>query len=232
MTTSAVTGASAQPPAENLSKAQTAYHWIKERISTQEFAPGYRLVLSTLATDLDMSVVPVREAIRQLEAEGLVTFTRNVGAHVSMVDGTRYRASMETLGVLEGAATAMAAPHIEPADLEQARELNSRMEASLANFDPHEFTENNHRFHRVLFDRCPNERLHELVHAEWERLGHLRDSTFTFVPDRARESVQEHTRILALIESGAPAQQIEQAAREHRTNTLRSYLKTQEETHD
>lgn len=219
-----------QQEATGLSKAQRAYHWIKERISTQEFAPGYRLVLSTIATDLDMSVVPVREAIRQLEAEGLVTFTRNVGAHVSMVDASRYRASMETLGVLEGAATAMAAPHVTDEDLEQAKELNARMEASLSAFDPHEFTETNHRFHRVLFDRCPNERLNELVDAEWERLGHLRDSTFTFVPDRARESVQEHAQILELIESGAPSEQIEQAAREHRTNTLRSYLKTQEET--
>lgn len=222
--------AAGQHEATGLSKAQRAYHWIKERISTQEFAPGYRLVLSTLATDLDMSVVPVREAVRQLEAEGLVTFTRNVGAHVSMVDGSRYRASMETLGVLEGAATAMAAPHVTHEDLAQAKDLNARMDASLKAFDPHEFTETNHRFHRVLFDRCPNERLNELVNAEWDRLGHLRDSTFTFVPDRARESVQEHAQILELIESGAPPEQIEQAAREHRTNTLRSYLKTQEET--
>lgn len=230
--TTAVSASGTPVPAANLSKAQTAYHWIKERISTQEYAPGYRLVLSTIATDLEMSVVPVREAIRQLEAEGLVTFTRNVGAHVSKVDGSRYRASMETLGVLEGAATAMAAPHIDPEDLEKARELNARMEASLTDFDPHTFTETNHQFHRVLFDRCPNERLNELVNAEWERLGHLRDSTFTFVPDRARESVQEHTRILELIESGAPAHQIEQAAREHRTNTLRSYLQAQEDSHD
>lgn len=213
-----------------LSKAQAAYHWIKERISTQEFAPGYRLVLSTLAADLNMSVVPVREAIRQLEAEGLVTFTHNVGAHVSMVDGSRYRASMETLGILEGAATAMAAPHIEAGDLVRAKELNARMEASLVEFDPHDFTETNHKFHQVLFDRCPNQRLNELVNAEWERLRNLRDSTFTFVPDRARESVQEHARILELIESGAPTQEIEQAAREHRTNTLRSYLSRQQET--
>lgn len=219
-----------QQPDAGLSKAQTAYHWIKERISTQEFAPGYRLVLSTIATALDMSVVPVREAIRQLEAEGLVTFTRNVGAHVSMVDESRYQDSMQSLGILEGAATALAAPHVEAEDLVKAKELNARMAASLDDFDPHVFTETNHAFHRVLFDRCPNARLNELVDAEWERLGHLRDSTFTFVPDRARESVAEHDQIIDLIESGAPAHQIEQAAREHRTNTLRSYIKSQKET--
>ncbi len=66
--------------ATSLSKSQQAYHWIKERITRQEFTPGYRLVLGSIAGDLDMSVVPVREAIRQLEAEGLVMFERNVGA--------------------------------------------------------------------------------------------------------------------------------------------------------
>ena len=44
------------------------------------YGPGYRLVLGTIAKDLGISVVPVREAIRRLEAEGLVTFERNVGA--------------------------------------------------------------------------------------------------------------------------------------------------------
>ncbi|MFK5088442.1 GntR family transcriptional regulator, partial [Klebsiella pneumoniae] len=78
------------------SKSQQAYHWIKERIAAQEFTPGYRLVLGTIAGDLDMSVVPVREAIRQLEAEGLVTFERNVGARVSMVDDSQYRFSMQS----------------------------------------------------------------------------------------------------------------------------------------
>ena len=67
----------------DVSKAQRAYQWLKQKIAEQEFTPGYRLVLSTIAQRLDMSVVPVREAIRRLEAEGLVTFRRNVGAQVA-----------------------------------------------------------------------------------------------------------------------------------------------------
>jgi DNA-binding GntR family transcriptional regulator len=59
-------------------------------------------VLGTIAGELGMSVVPVREAIRQLEAEGLVMFERNVGARVSMVDDTAYRFSMQSLSILEG----------------------------------------------------------------------------------------------------------------------------------
>ena len=113
--------------ATSQSKSQRAYHWIKGRIANQDFTPGYRLVLGSIAKDLDMSVVPVREAIRQLEAEGLVTFERNVGARVSMIDDSQYRHSMETLAILEGAATALAARHLTADDVRHARELNHRL---------------------------------------------------------------------------------------------------------
>jgi DNA-binding GntR family transcriptional regulator len=206
------------------SKSQRAYHWLKEQIAAEELTPGYRLVLASIAEELDMSVVPVREAIRQLEAEGLVTFERNVGARVSMIDDTQYRQSMETLALLEGAATALAAPHLSAHDLGLARELNRRLVESLDHFDPRLFTSLNHRFHEVLFAACPNPRVLALVEAEWVRLGHLRHSTFSFVPGRAQESVREHETILDLVETGAPLADIERAARSHRSATLAAYL--------
>lgn len=224
MTTTTATGAP--------SKAQRAYDWIKSQIMTQAFSPGYRLVLASIAETLEMSVVPVREAIRRLEAEGLVTFERNVGARVSMVNGEQYRYSMETLGLLEGAATALSAEHMTAADLAHARQLNVSLEASLKNFDPQAFTETNHEFHRVLACRCPNERLNDLVMVEWERLNHLRTSTFSFIPERARASVNEHYHILHLIETRAPADAVERAVRQHRSATLRSYLNSRADTHE
>jgi len=214
------------------SKAQRAYDWIKSQIMTQAFSPGYRLVLASIAETLEMSVVPVREAIRRLEAEGLVTFERNVGARVSMVNGEQYRYSMETLGLLEGAATALSAEHMTAAALGHARQLNVSLEASLKNFDPQAFTETNHEFHRVLACRCPNERLNDLVMVEWERLNHLRTSTFSFIPERARASVNEHYHILHLIETRAPADAVERAVRQHRSATLRSYLSSRADTHE
>lgn len=172
-----------------------------------------------------MSVVPVREAIRQLEAEGLVQFERNVGARVAMVDDTQYRHSMAALSVLEGAATALSAPALDAAALREARGVNDRMTASLDHFDPAAFTALNQRFHTILMSRCPNPRLLELVRAEWSRLSRLRSSTFSFVPGRARESVREHERILALIAAGSPAEEIERSTRQHHTATLDAYLR-------
>ncbi|HEY9323929.1 MAG TPA: GntR family transcriptional regulator [Agromyces sp.] len=207
-----------------MSKSQQAYHWIKERIAAQEFSPGYRLVLGTIATDLDMSVVPVREAIRQLEAEGLVTFERNVGARVSMVDDSQYRFSMQALSILEGTATALAARRLTADDVAAARRINELMIETLDHFDPKAFTRLNQEFHSALYGKCANPRVLELVEGEWARLGHLRDSTFSFVPGRAAESVREHESILQLIENSAPLGEIEKAARRHRSATLDAYM--------
>lgn len=208
----------------DLSKSQQAYRWIKERIARQEFSPGYRLVLGTIAGELDMSVVPVREAIRQLEAEGLVMFERNVGARVSMVDDSQYRHSMQALSLLEGSATALAARRLTTDDVRQARRINELMVETLDHFDPRAFTRLNQEFHATLYRKCPNPRLLELVEAEWARLGHLRDSTFSFVPGRAQESVREHENLLQLIETGAPLGEIEKVARRHRAATLDAYM--------
>ena len=89
------------------SKSQAAYDAVRERILDRTYEPGYRLVLQTIADELKCSVVPVREAIRRLEAEGLVVFTQNKGATVAEVDAELYLNTMQTLAILEGSATCL-----------------------------------------------------------------------------------------------------------------------------
>jgi DNA-binding GntR family transcriptional regulator len=211
-------------PTDTASKSQRAYAWIRERIARNEFGAGYRLVLGPIAEALDMSVVPVREAIRRLEAEGLVTFERNVGARVTVIDESEYVFTMQTLGLVEGAATAMSAPLLTSADLDRAAQVNDRMQRLLEHFDAHVFTQLNQQFHSVLYEPCPNPHILDLVHRGWGRLSNLRDSTFAFVPGRAHHSVEEHTEILDLIRSGADPLEIELAARNHRWRTLDAFL--------
>ncbi len=206
------------------SKSEQAYLRLKHRITGGELGPGYRLVLSTIARELGVSVVPVREAIRRLEAEGLVTFERNVGATVAGVDPTLYLHTMQTLSIIEGAATALAAPLIDAGDLARARGLNEQLRACLADFEPARFTRLNTEFHGVLYGRCPNPHILDLVHRGWNRLGAMRTSTFSYVPGRAHQSVLEHDALLELIEAGAAAHDVEMAARAHRTNTLNAFL--------
>ena len=213
-----------------LSKSERAYRLIRERIDSGQYVPGYRLVLAPIAAELDMSVVPVREAIRRLEAEGLVTFALNVGAQVALIKETEYQHTMETLALVEGAATALIAPDVTEDQLRRATEINERMRQSLEHFDPQSFTRLNLEFHSVLFEACPNPHILDLVHRGWNRMKVLRDSSFSFVPGRARESVEEHDRILKLLEDRAPALEIEIAARRHRLATLEAVLAHQKQT--
>jgi DNA-binding GntR family transcriptional regulator len=206
------------------SKSEQAYAAVKARIVEGTYTPGYRLVLAKIAEDLGVSVVPVREAIRRLEAEGLVKFERNIGATVSGIDPTEYLYTMQTLSIIEGAATALSAPLIDSVAIARARAVNAEMRDCLEHFDPVRFTALNQDFHSVLFEHCPNPHILDLVHRGWNRLASIRASTFRFVPGRAQESVQEHEALLRLIESNADADTIEQAARRHRSATLDAYL--------
>ncbi|MDN4596548.1 GntR family transcriptional regulator [Leifsonia virtsii] len=211
------------------SKSQLAYDFIRARIDDGRYVSGFRLVLGQIAGELDISVVPVREAIRRLEAEGLVTFEKNVGAQVALLQEAEYTYTMETLALVEGAATQLSAPLLNGDHLHRARMINREMIACLDDFIPHRFTQLNQEFHAVLFEECPNPHILDLVHRGWNRLTVLRDSTFSFVPGRARESVDEHEHILQLIESGADALEIELAARRHRLATLDSLRAYQDE---
>ncbi|MGB4136307.1 MAG: GntR family transcriptional regulator [Microbacterium sp.] len=206
------------------SKSEHAYTWIRARIHSHAFGPGYRLVLGTIADELEMSVVPVREAIRRLEAEGLVTFERNVGARVTLVDASEYAHTMQTLGLVEGAATALSAPLLVKEDLHRAEEINDRMARLLDHFDAHAFTALNRDFHSVLYEPCPNPHLLDLVNRGWSRLSGIRDTTFAFVPGRAQHSVEEHVEILDLIRHDADPLEIELAARNHRWRTMDAFL--------
>lgn len=203
------------------SKAEIAYRYIGTRIEDGRFVPGFRLVLGQVAAELKMSVVPVREAIRMLEAEGLVTFERNVGAQVAMIHADEYVATYDALSVVESAAIALGAPSMSPAAIERARAINEQMRLGLHDFfDPTSFSALNMEFHKALYESCPNDQLLDMVRRSWGRLATLRDSIFSFVPERAPHSVAEHEEIVDLIASGAEQSKIERAVRAHRDSTV------------
>lgn len=198
------------------SKAEYAYQVIRDRIVDGTHGSGYRLVLDQVARELRVSPVPVREAIRRLEAEGYVEYRPNVGVQVARIDSAEYGNIVRALALLEGAATAMAAAHLTAEDLERARQVNEAIQERLAQSDPAGFTRLNHAFHEILCARCPNPHLRGLLGREWSRLNIVRRAAFTPVPGLAARSVAEHEAILRLIAARAPEAEIEHAAREHK----------------
>ena len=211
--------------AVTVSKSEMVYQRVRDRVLSGQYGAGYRLVLDKLAREFEVSPVPVREAIRRLEAEGLVTFTRNVGAEVIGVNERDYTEAMQTLAFLEGAATALAAPELSAEQVAEATDVNEQMrQLHHGDFDPVRFTALNERFHRVLCGACPNQRLLDLVDREWQRMAMIRRSSFFRASSRPAISIAEHDNLLHLIGSGAPAADVEQAARAHKLRTMEEFL--------
>ena len=212
--------------AMSASKSNQVYARLRTRIIDGYYSPGYRLVLSSLATEFGVSTVPVREAIRWLEAEGLVEYTHNVGAQVSTVDASSYAESMTVLALLEGSVTALSAPHLTQDDLEEAEAYQREMLAltESPSFDSNAYRRLNGHFHRVLCLRCPNERMQSLMTNEAERVNRIRRTSFKFTADRSRHSIDQHEHLLTLIRTGADAEEIELYAREHKMASLNEAL--------
>jgi DNA-binding GntR family transcriptional regulator len=205
------------------SKQQQVYAALKSRILAGTYGPGTRLVLAALARELDVSPVPVREAIRRLEAEGWLEYTRNVGATVEAMSAETVEQALQTLALAEGFATALAARHVAASDLAAARRLNAAMARSLDPLDAIELSSLDRRFHVSILERCPNEHLNGIVRQELGRLDAMRGPLLVAIPRRARASVEEHEALLALLERDAEPADIELAARAHRLCLLESF---------
>ncbi|WP_346774626.1 GntR family transcriptional regulator [Cellulomonas sp. IC4_254] len=201
------------------SKAEQCYQILRERIMDGTFAPGHRLVIDQLWREYQISSVPWRESLRRLEAEGWVHIVPNVGAVVNTFDTGAWERTLRLLARLEGYATALSAPHLTGGELARARSLNRDMADALAAFDPARFGVLNRQFHQLLYSRCDDRRVLDLVEAEWTRLELIRRSAFWYAPGRALASLAEHDGLVDLVEGGATPEVIETAARRHETNT-------------
>lgn len=206
-----------------VTKQERVYGVIRERILNGSYGPGYRLVIDQLAEELGVSALPVREAIRRLEAEGLVVFRPNAGAHVAPADPALFDAEMTVLALLEGYATALAAPHLGEVELARLTALTDAMEHAIERRDPLAFGRLNQEFHGVVYERCPNTALVGLLRDIGVRLDAIRRTVFVQIPYREAESVTEHRRLIELLSGGASPARIEAAAREHKLATVRSF---------
>jgi DNA-binding GntR family transcriptional regulator len=201
-----------------VNKQERTYEILRDRIHTGVYAPRARLNIDALARELGVSPIPVREALRRLEAQGWVQFRPNAGAIVSPVDATSWEQAMVTLAVLEGAATAEAQRHLRKSDFTRLR----KMAADMAQDDPVRFGQLNRRLHQVIVARCGNAWLLDLLRQTHDRLDRVRSTMFAYLPDHAAEAAREHARLIDLLEGGDPAE-VERYARWHKLQTVEAY---------
>jgi DNA-binding GntR family transcriptional regulator len=206
-----------------MTKQERVYRAIRERILSGTYGPGYRVVIDSLAEEFAVSALPVREAIRRLEAEGLVIYRPNAGAQVAPVDPGLFEQEMTLLAVLEGYATALAAPDLTPEDIAELSAINGRMVEAMDRLDSLGFARLNQEFHTLIHERCPNTPLVNMLRDVSRRLDAIRRTVFIQIPYRGSASVAEHQELIELLSNGAPSIEIETAAREHKLQTVRSF---------
>jgi DNA-binding GntR family transcriptional regulator len=211
-----------------VNKQERTYIVLRDRIHSGAFGPQARLNIDALARELGVSAIPVREALRRLEAEGWVKFQPNVGAIVAPLDATAWEQQMVAVAILEGAATADAAPHLRPADFARIRKLAAEMEQVEAEGDMSRFSRLNRRLHAAIMSRCPNAYLLELIEQTNQRLDRIRDTMFAYLPERSKRAVGEHEHLIALLENG-DASAIESYARWHKLQTVEAYRAAHEQ---
>lgn len=203
-----------------MNKQERTYAVLRDRIHSGKLRPQARLNIDALARELGVSAIPVREALRRLEAEGWVRFQPNVGAIVAPVDATTWEQEMTAVAILEGAATADACGRLTRADLDGLRAIAAGMKDAVG--DPLEFSALNRRLHAAIVARCANAYLLELLDQTNNRLDRIRSTMFAYLPARTDAALAEHARLLDLLESG-DATAVERYARWHKLQTVEAY---------
>lgn len=208
-------------------KKDLAYDFIKRRILEKRLLPGQRITASQIAEEIGTSVLPVREALLSLEAERLVTLTPYVGAVVAWVSADEVFEVISLLAVLEGYATAQAAPRSKKL-IRSLEAINQRLLAAMQQQMWSWFIELNREFHFAIFEASGNGVLVENIRVFWSQLdAMLATTSFHLVPNRAAEDVADHDELIRLLTEAEPDPlAIELAARRHRLRTA-TYLERQ-----
>ena len=184
-------------------RSMAARDWVFQVIRTAivrgELPRDMPLRQDEISTALSVSHIPVREAFRQLEAQGLVRIYPNRGAVVTKLSCKELSDVMDTRILLEVGALRLALPHITEEDLARAREL---LELFSKEKDPIKGAELNLKLHFSLYDPCDNQTLLSLIdqmHANVDRYI----TPFFGKEEVSAElyTVDEHSQIISACES-------------------------------
>ncbi len=170
---------------------------IRSKVFDGTIAPGTALRQEELAEQFSTSRIPVREALRQLEAEGIVRFEINKGATVVPLSLSEVEELFEMRALLEPHILSQALPKHTEIVWKQAQEANSRMASML---DQTPWGDSNWEFHRILYAPANKKKL--LATIEMIRVQSERFAYFGKVTDYKKDAVQEHSDIIAACRGG------------------------------
>lgn len=187
------------------------YQNVAERLRAQIFAhdlpPGSWLDEQSLAVEFGISRTPMREAIKVLASEGLVTMKPRRGAYVTEVERKDLEQIYAVLAQLEGFAAKEVAIKATEAQLNQLDNLHQRLEKAAADRDVEQFFEINVRFHELIMDIADNRWMNGVI-ADLRKVLKLQRRDSLGRSGRLQSALNEHRSILkALIKRDCTAAQ-------------------------
>jgi DNA-binding GntR family transcriptional regulator len=184
--------------APQFSKAGFAYETLRRQILDGGYRPGDRLRLTQIARELTLSEMPVREALRLLQKDGLVVMELHRGAHVAALSLERAREIVEVRTALECVAGAAALPHCDTAAVTKLERVLARLEA--ARRDAPNFARRNRELLTALYARAPNEFLRDHIQALWDQVWRFSSTlVFEFMPGRLEATIVENRAIVSAV---------------------------------
>ena len=205
---------------EYLPLRDVVFNTLRQSILTGELKPGERLMEIHLADKLGVSRTPIREAIRKLELEGLVTMIPRRGAEVAQITEKSLRDVLEVRRALDALAVELAWERITPQQLEQLREACDAFERETKRGDANQMARADVALHDIILVASGNTRLMQMVSNLSQQMYRYR---LEYVKDEGsyERLIREHRTIYESIRDKDP----ETGAR-----TIKAHIDNQEKT--
>lgn len=171
------------------------YHELREQITYCRLNPGERLVEANLASNFNSSRSPIREALRQLESEGLITFARNRGYTVSKLSVKQVDEIYNIRWLLEGYAARLSAEKASKSDVQYLSDLNGKLKEAVRENDLKGWLQANTLFHTFFYENCGNENLCNILKTLQLRI-HRYKFIIISIPGHFQTYLNQHHGIL------------------------------------
>ena len=203
-------------------KGETIYDYLKEQIMDGTLKPGERIVLSRIAEEMGTSEIPVRDAIKKLEAERLVKGVPHVGVKVAGISISKIMDIYHIRAALEGFATGITVDVLTPSNLLDLQNQLRLMEAACMEGRVSDFAKHDKEFHLSIYELCPNKRLHQMIIELWNESQRAR-SVFNLRSDRINAFLSDHRRLVDSLKC-KDKQLAEHVARQHRLSVANALV--------
>jgi DNA-binding GntR family transcriptional regulator len=197
----------------SLPSGERVYQGLRLAILRGQLVPGARLVELNLAAEFGVSRTPVREALKRLSAEGLVTSDASRGLIVRGLSFREVEEIYEVREVLDGLATRLAARRISPQELAKLELLVQMMDEHNQRGDVEGLVQDNVRFHEVICEAARNDWLQLTVRGMTDFVRRFSHTSY-MNEERNDRVLEEHRAVISALERG-DGEAAERLARQH-----------------